>query len=97
MNQKFLTLKNFFGAYLNQDFDLEFGAADDAINAFIHQADENERLLAASEIEQLIATTLDEEQLRTFIFNELGCCYFYPSEWDGGIAWLKHIRSLLLK
>jgi hypothetical protein len=37
MTVNFLTVKNLFSAYLNQDFDLMFGTADDAIHAVLEQ------------------------------------------------------------
>ena len=97
MNNEFPVIKNMFSAYLNQDFDLEFGSADEAIFAFYSHEDDvgKERVLA--ELNGLLSFGLDEEQLRSFIFDGLGCSYFYPAEWSDGAAWLRHVSSLLKK
>ncbi|WPO98262.1 contact-dependent growth inhibition system immunity protein [Pseudomonas sp. HR96] len=48
MNNEFPVIENMFSAYLNQDFDLEFGSADEAIFAFSSHEDNvgKERVLA---------------------------------------------------
>lgn len=95
MHPKFPILKNFFSAYLSQDFDMEFGSTGNAIRAFGHQASENERVAAISELEEVITSNLDEEQLKSLVFRELGCYYYYPADWNSGIAWLKHVSVIL--
>lgn len=97
MNNEFPVIKNMFSAYLNQDFDLEFGGADEAILTFSNHADDIGRESALAELDVLLSVGLDEEQLRSIIFDGLGCCYFYPSEWSDGAAWLRHVSSLLKK
>lgn len=97
MNNEFPVIKNMFSAYLNQDFDLLFGSADEAIFTFFSHADNVGKECALAELDVLLSASLDEEQLRTIIFDGLGCCYFYPAEWSDGAAWLRHVSSLLKK
>lgn len=97
MNNEFPLLKNMFSAYLNQDFDLEFGSADEAIFAFSYHANNFDKERALGELNVLLNANIDEEQLKNLIFNGLGCCYFYPAEWGDGAAWLRHVSSLLKK
>lgn len=97
MNNEFPVIKNMFSAYLNQDFDLEFGSADEAIFIFSSHADDISKKRALAELDVLLTVGLDEKQLRSIIFDGLGCCYFYPAEWSDGAAWLRHVSSLLKK
>ncbi|MDR6956184.1 hypothetical protein J2W43_000147 [Pseudomonas brassicacearum] len=97
MNSEFPVIKNMFSAYLSQDFDLEFGSADEAIFAFSSHADHIDKERALAELDVLLNADLDEEQLKNIIFDGLGCCYFYPAEWSDGIVWLRHVSSLLKK
>lgn len=97
MNGNFPVIKNMFSAYLGQDFDLDFGSADEAIFAFSSHADHVDKKRALAELDALLSANLDEEQLKEMIFNGLGCCYFYPAEWGGGAVWLRHVSSLLKK
>lgn len=97
MNSNFPVIKNMFSAYLNQDFDLDFGSADEAIFAFSSHAERIDKERALAELDVLLSANLDEEQLKNIIFDGLGCCYFYPAEWDGGAVWLSHVSSLLKK
>jgi hypothetical protein len=95
MNNEFSVIKNMFSAYLNQDFDLEFGSADEAILTFSAHAENIDKERALAEIGLLLNASLDEGQLKCIIFDKLGCCYFYPAEWSDGAAWLRHVGSLL--
>ncbi len=95
MSNEFPLIKNVFCAYLHQDSDLEFGSADEAILAFSSHANDVEKGRALAELDVLLGYSLNEEQLKSVIFDELGCCYFYPAEWSDGVAWLKHVRLLL--
>ncbi|MEN1833559.1 contact-dependent growth inhibition system immunity protein [Pseudomonas lijiangensis] len=97
MNHEFPVIKNVFSAYLNQDFDLEFGSADEAIIAFSSHVDSADKERALDELKLLLSSGLDEAQLRGVIFDKLGCCYFYPAEWSDGATWLKHVVILLRK
>lgn len=97
MNSKFPVIKNMFSAYFSQDFDLVFGSADEAIFAFSSHADHIDKERALVELDVLLNADLDEEQLKNIIFDELGCCYFYPAEWSDGTVWLRHVSSLLKK
>ncbi|NMZ65916.1 hypothetical protein HBN99_16455 [Pseudomonas oryzihabitans] len=95
MNNEFMAVKNMFSAYLNQDFDLEFGSADEAILAFSNHSNDVEKELVLTGLNLLLNGCLDEKQMQGLILNDLGCCYFYPAEWESTAIWVGHIRSLL--
>jgi hypothetical protein len=88
-------VKSMFSVYLNQDFDLVFGTADDAIRAFVEYSDRNEVSRAIDEIRTMLAMTRSEDDLRKLILEELGSCYFYPAEWSSAERWLQHVLLLL--
>ncbi|WP_442964459.1 contact-dependent growth inhibition system immunity protein [Pseudomonas sp. KNUC1026] len=90
-------MKNMFSAYLNQDFDLDFVNADDAIAAFSSHASHIEIERALKELDMLLNADMNEKQLRSIIFDRFGCGYFYPADWVGGAVWLRHVESLLKK
>ena len=91
----FPNLKGLCTAYLNQDFDLEFGSADDAVRAYFAHAGVVEKLEIQNELTQLIAAQHSDDILRSIIFNDLGCCYFFPAEWQSAVKWLEHLKKLL--
>ncbi|GAA0835963.1 MAG: hypothetical protein CL858_03825 [Cupriavidus sp.] len=95
MKAQFATAKNMFSAYLNQDFDLIFGTADDAIRAFVEHSGVEEVSRAAVEIESILAMKLPEPDLAKLTLQNLGCCYQYSMEWPSGDAWLRHLLVLL--
>jgi hypothetical protein len=95
MTANFLTVKNMFSAYLNQDFDLMFGTADDAIRAFLEQGAQDEVLKARDEMRAILAMKLPEGELQKLILGDLGSCYYYSSEWSSADHWLNHVLQLL--
>ncbi|APQ12734.1 hypothetical protein BJP27_14925 [Pseudomonas oryzihabitans] len=95
MNNEFLAVREMFRAYLNQDFDLEFGSADEAVIAFSNHSSDLEKEYVLAELNFMLDSCEDDNRLRDFILNDLGCYYFYPAEWGSGAAWLRHICLLL--
>lgn len=95
MKDKFPTVRNFFSTYLNQDFDLIFGTADDAMRKFVELSDRDKVSMAAGEIQAIIDMKLSEEDLRKLIFDDLGSYYYYPLDWLSGDLWLGHVLRIL--
>jgi hypothetical protein len=95
MTAQFATAKNMFSAYLNQDYDLMFGTADDALRAFVEHSSRDEVARVQDEIRTIRAMNLSEADLETLILRDLGCCYQYLLEWSSGDAWLRHVLALL--
>lgn len=95
MTAQFTTLRQMFSAYLNQDFDVIFGTADDAIRQFVAHSNPSEVATAIGHILAIHATRLSEPDLESLIVGELGCCYTYLTDWPSGDAWLEHVVKLL--
>lgn len=89
------TVKNMLSAYLNQYFDLVFGTADNAIRAFVEHSSRDEVSRATEELRIILAMPLSEHDQQTFILDELGSCYYYPSEWPSAELWLRHLLFML--
>jgi hypothetical protein len=84
-----------FSAYLNQDFDLLFGAPDDAIRAFVQHSTEDEVTRAIHDVRTILSMKLSEGDLRNLILQDMGSCYYYPAEWESGERWLRHVLHVL--
>lgn len=95
MKNHFPLLHYWFGCYLNQDYDLEFGTPDAALIAFKSKEIAEDLRQLKHELAELIELNLDEPELRDLMFSQLDCGYFYPSEWPTAKDWLKHIYTLL--
>lgn len=95
MTTIFLTAKNMFSAYLNQDFELLFGTVDDALRAFVERSARDEVRRVIDELRELLAMKLPEGDLQRIIYDELGACYYYPNEWPSAELWLRHVLALL--
>lgn len=95
MMANFPTVKNMFSAYLNQDFDLMFGTADDAIRAFVERSAHDEVSLAIGELRAILAMPLSELDQQNLILEGLGSCYYYPAEWSSAELWLQHVLQML--
>uniref|UniRef100_UPI0039EE9075 contact-dependent growth inhibition system immunity protein n=1 Tax=Bordetella sputigena TaxID=1416810 RepID=UPI0039EE9075 len=95
MAVKFATARQMLSAYLNQDFDVIFGTADDAIRQFIAHSSPCEVATAIGDILAILAMRLSEPDLESLIVGKLGCCYTYLADWPSGDAWLEHIVKLL--
>lgn len=95
MIKDLLTLKQFIGAYFHQDWDLEHSTADDVINFYKHDVDCKTLSFLRVDIESLCGLGLDDTELQDILFNEMGCSYNYPHEWESSKAWLAHILTII--
>jgi hypothetical protein len=88
--------KNMFSAYLNQDFDVIFGTADDAIRAFRQHSTGDELSGAIRDIKTILSMQLSEDGLKKLILQDLGSCYYYRAGWPSAEHWLKHVLQVLM-
>jgi len=65
-----------FSAYLNQDFVLMFGTADDAIRTFVRQSARDEVSPVVHDIQAILSMKLSEGDLQKLILQDLGSCYY---------------------
>lgn len=95
MTKNLQSAENMFSAYLNQDFDLMFGTADEAIRAFVQHGTPAKVSLVISDVEKVLSMRLSEEDLQKLILQELGSYYYFPAEWASGELWLRHVLDIL--
>jgi len=95
MIKDFQGIKILFSAYLNQDFDLMFGTADNAIHEFMQRSTSDEVSHAIYDVKRILSMKLSEEDLQNLIFQDLGACYYYSNEWTSAEFWLMHVLQML--
>jgi len=81
------------GAYLHQDFDLDYETAEDALNNSVTDAGRERLTRAAAELHAHRRARDDEEATRCFV-NEL-CDYQPPGDDLTYVAWLDHVQAVL--
>lgn len=94
MNEKLEALGQILGCYFHQDWPDEFDSDETALQAIIDSETTDQIRAGVEEIEQLLADTRSEIELRDFLINEVGC-YFDPE--SQGISyeqWLKKVRGI---
>lgn len=87
-------LKNLCRTYLNQDFDLEFGSADNAIRIFFSHQNKEDLAATKKELEKILSGVDSEEILRFLILEQLQSSYHYPAEWPDAKTWLEHVNAI---
>ena len=86
-------LAQLFGAYLHQDWDLEFSSSWDAVHAFRASLATTDRERAVSELHVLLE--LEEGVLRTAVFEELGLGYWPEGDGVELREWLRLVAAEL--
>ncbi|WP_122684632.1 contact-dependent growth inhibition system immunity protein [Pseudomonas canadensis] len=84
-------LQQFFGAYFNQDWTIEYSTADEVIDAFLLDSSRATITIVKKEILELINDYIDEPALQKNLLHKQHCYYYYPSQWASGLSWLNHI------
>ena len=89
-------LDQFFGAYFHQDWVDEHASADEVVRLFVRDMDKApERVReTADAIDQLVASSPDEESLRTAL-DRYGCYYLPGADGLTYREWLRHVVSIL--
>jgi hypothetical protein len=95
MNNELLELKYWLTGYLHQDFDAEFRSVDNALNVYKTEESPEKVDKLKCDLAELILSNPDESVLRDLLLTTFDCCYYYPSEWNSGIDWLRHLQEIL--
>ncbi|PLR63510.1 hypothetical protein QCBJ_10300 [Pseudomonas sp. QC2] len=95
MNQDYPELQQFLAGYFNQDWVYDHEKADDVIDFFISESSEDTILEVQAELDKLMRSGKTEQELEAYLFSDIGCYYYYLSEWPDGITWLRHVVSTL--
>ncbi|MFJ2713987.1 contact-dependent growth inhibition system immunity protein [Pseudomonas sp. NPDC087346] len=92
---KFPELFQFLAGYFHQDWKCDHENEDEVIQLFIENSSPETLSLVKSELNSVLISFPDEEELKSFLFEEIGCSYYYPYAWPSGKAWLEHILEML--
>ncbi|MGY2138838.1 contact-dependent growth inhibition system immunity protein [Pseudomonas reactans] len=95
MNQDYPELQQFLAGYFNQDWVDDHKKADDVIEFFISESSDDTLLEVQEELDKLMRSGKTEQELEDYLFSNIGCYYYYRSEWPDGITWLRHVVSVL--
>ncbi|MGY1922789.1 contact-dependent growth inhibition system immunity protein [Pseudomonas tolaasii] len=95
MNQDYPELQQFLAGYFNQDWMDDYDSANDVIDFFISDVSADTLFKVQLELDRLIATRKSEQELQDYLFTNIGCYYYYLSEWENSRTWLKHVALTL--
>ncbi|KAF1032943.1 MAG: hypothetical protein GAK37_00263 [Pseudomonas sp.] len=95
MTEEFTELQQFLLAYFHQDWVDDHDNADEVICSFISDSSNETLTKVLKELDKLLLAEKTEQQLQDFLFFEIGCGYYYPSEWKNGKSWLMHVSTML--
>ena len=97
INDGLAELKYWVTGYLHQDFDVEFGSVDDALD--IYKATELPEKIEKLkyELAEVIDSNIDEDFLRELLLKKFDSAYYYPGEWNSARDWLRHLQVSLIK
>ncbi|WP_127960489.1 contact-dependent growth inhibition system immunity protein [Serratia microhaemolytica] len=91
----FSELEQLLGAYFHQDWDLDHPDADGVIKFYKQDVDSKTIFSLKQQVLHLIDSDNTDDDLQSLLFEKMGCCYYYPSEWGSSKEWLKHIIDVL--
>lgn len=92
---KYPALSYYLVCYLNQDFEVISGGAEEALLSYKNTETKEEQKKMMKEIQLLIDSSLCEKDLQKIILDETDCGYYYPNEWHSGESWLRHMLVIL--
>jgi hypothetical protein len=95
MSTKFPTLFQFLAGYFHEDWCCDHASEDDVVRAFVEESSQERISQVKDELQVVLLTVQSEEELQTFLFEEMGCAYYYPYAWPSGKAWLEHVFDML--
>jgi hypothetical protein len=91
-------MRQLFGGYLNEDWNLEFGTTDDAVSAYMRDkgpgAESDLKELARSILE-FVGKYSSDEELTAALSKQLWCGYFPPGDGLSTRRWLEGVAARL--
>lgn len=95
MSKKFPELFQFFAGYFHQDWHFDHETEDDVVRSFIAESSSERISQVKGDLQIILRTLQSEEEIQVFLFEEVGCSYYYPCAWPSGKAWLEHVFGML--
>jgi hypothetical protein len=88
-------LRQFFGAYFNQDWSLDASGPDDVIRQFIEDTGSASQAAGMAELIGRFIAEASGTDLESRLFRDLGCFYMPSADGVEAADWLRHVSSLL--
>jgi hypothetical protein len=82
------------GAYLHQDWDIDYGSWSDAVDAYLQEAQPEAISEARRELTALISENPSEERIRDEM-DQRGCSYYPPGDGTSYREWLDELGHKL--
>lgn len=96
MTYQYENLRQFFGGYFHEDWNVESNTDADVVALFVHDSSKETLDVVISELDELIRQCTRGKENAETILPELWCYYYYQADGLNGLEWLQSIRSLLL-
>jgi len=94
-DKKFDALGQLLGCYFHQDWPEEFATEELALSAILKAEPKDYLLRAAMEIDAILAAEMNDDELKVFMVEVLGC-YFDPTySGERPAHWLTRVQVLL--
>jgi hypothetical protein len=97
MNDELVELKYWVTGYLHQDFDVEFGSVDNALDVYKAMELPGKIEKFKYDLSEIMDSDIDENALRELLLKKFDCAYYYPSEWKSAKEWFRHLQNNLIK
>jgi len=85
-------LYQFFGGYINQDFNYEFGSLEGAIDSFFSDCNKNELIKIADEMEHILSLDLNDKNFDNLL-EQAGCEYYTYADNLTGKQWVRSLQK----
>jgi hypothetical protein len=92
---EFPELVQFLGGYFHQDFLLDYGNPNAAIEAYLAESPLESILSACKELERIIPLLEQMDKPETFLWQTLGCYYDPKADGLTVVDWLNQVRKKL--
>lgn len=90
------SLRQFFGPYFHEDWDIVFGTPDQALSAALRShEDASEREKLSRSIVTFVLEHPDDQKLTEALFKELACSYYPLGDGISTRAWLLSVAAKL--
>ena len=95
IREEFPSLSTLFGAYLHQDWDIDYQTPENAVRSFAAAAGSQLVSQTRREIETLLEKPLTDSELATLITREFGASYDPCLDGHSPRAWLRDVAAIL--
>lgn len=95
MSTGFPALFQFLADYFHEDWCCDHASEDDVVRAFVAESSQERISQVKDELQVVLRTVQSEEELQTFLIEEMGCAYYSPYAWCSVKTWLEHVFDML--